>query len=191
MCFFLRLVFCTMLKEQRTAVIEMFKTGKNAPAIAKILGVSRQTAHNAIKRYQELGTTEDRPRSGRPVTATTPENCNKVKCRVWRNSEQSMRKMAQSIGISKDSVRRIVTKQLRLRCYKPGTGHFLDDRMKRVRLENARRLLKIENFRSVLFTDEKIFTVERPINRQNNRQLLRNQSGETQNFLGFLMARLV
>lgn len=163
--------------EKRLAVIELFKTGKSNSAISKALSMSIKTVQKAVKRYKKLGTAMDRPRSGKPKTVTTPEIINKVRCRIRRNSEESMRKMAKKLGISERSVRRIVKKKLKFQSYKLGQGHYLDDKMKRRRLENANRLLKLRSFRSILFTDEKIFTIQRAINRQNDRQLLRKKSG--------------
>lgn len=56
---------------------------------------------------------------------------------------------------------RIATNKLKFRSYKLKMGHYLDDRMKRARLENVRRLLKIKDFKSVLFIDKKIFTSDK------------------------------
>lgn len=174
-----------MSKDQRAAIIQLFKTKTSVGAIAKTLKVPRQKVYRAIKRYKELGTTADRPRSGKPITATTPENVNRVKCRLYRNSEQSMRTMAKSMRISEQSVRRIVRNKLHRRSYKMSTAHYLNDRMKLVRLEKARRLLEIGPFWSILFTDEKVFNINRPINRQNNRQICRNRTGMSQIFFSF------
>ena len=155
-------------KNKREAVIELFKMGRSAAEIAKALIIPRRTVYDAVKRYKELGTSADHPWSGRPATATTPQNQNKVACRIRRNPEQSMQKMARKIGISKESVRRIVQNKLKLRSYKLGNAHFLNEEMKHHRLKNARRLLKMKSFSSILFTDEKIFTIEQAINPQND-----------------------
>jgi transposase len=39
---------------------------------------SRQAIHNLNKRFEQTGSVEDRPRSGRPKSATTEENLNIV-----------------------------------------------------------------------------------------------------------------
>ncbi|KAI1693610.1 hypothetical protein Ddc_22660 [Ditylenchus destructor] len=51
-------------------------------------------------------------------------------------------------------------------------GQWLTGPVMRNRLQKCKILLR-RNHRAVLFTDEKLFTVERKFNRQNNRQLLR------------------
>lgn len=156
-------------KDNRVAVIQLYESGKSAADIIKLLRMKRSTVFDAIKRYKELGTAKDRPRSGRPGNVTTPENLNKLRCRIRRNPEKSIRKIAKEMKIGRESVRKMIRSQ--------GRGHYLDERMKRVRLENAQRLLKKKSFRSILFTDEKIFTIERAVNRQNDRQLLRKSIG--------------
>lgn len=145
----------------------------------------RRTVYNIINRYKELGTTADRPRSGRPVTASTQQNVKKLRSRIKRNCRKSISKLAKEIKISRRSVHRMIRNKLKLRSYKLGKGHYLDDRMKKVRLENAQRLVKKKSFGSILFTDEKVFTIERIVNRQNDRQLLRKSAGFIQNFLLF------
>ena len=169
-----------MTKEKRAAVIILHEAKTKPKAIARRLKMPVQTVRDAIKRYQETGGTSDRPRSGRPVTACTPENVNKVRCRVRRNPERSMREMAKSLDIDEKSVRNIVGKHLRLRSYKLGRGHYLTEAMKLKRLQKARKMLRLVGggrHQSIVFTDEKIFTVERHQNHQNDRQLLRNGSG--------------
>jgi hypothetical protein len=70
--------------------------------------------------------------------------------------------MASEIGVHEKSVRNIV-KKLGLRSYKLARGHLLKDNHKALRLQKAAKLER------VVFSDEKIFTVMRHHNRQNDR----------------------
>ena len=70
-----------------------------------------------IKRYKDLGTLDDRSRSGRPATVTTKKNKEKIRSQIRRNPQRSMRKMAKDIQISEGSVQKIVTKQLKFYPY--------------------------------------------------------------------------
>lgn len=171
------------LQEDRNAIISLHKQKMSASLIIKTLKLPRSTVYYAIKRFEETGNAQDRPRTGRPLTAVTPENINKIRCRIRRNSERSMREMAKSLGINRESVRIIVRIRLGLRSYKLGRGHYLTEKMKQKRLEKARkmkRLVAAGRHRSIVFTDEKIFTVERHHNAQNDRQLLRKSAGTSQ-----------
>ena len=71
-----------MHKENRSAIIALHKQGIKAGAIIEMSGFVRQTVYDVIKIFHELGTLEDRPRNGRPPTAVTPANLNKVRCRI-------------------------------------------------------------------------------------------------------------
>ncbi|VDL81051.1 unnamed protein product [Nippostrongylus brasiliensis] len=81
--------------------------GVSTSEIAGRLNASMFTVHKAIKRYNELGTLSDRPRSGRTKTATTPNVVRKVRDKIRRNAAKSMRKMAKELGVSEGSVRRM------------------------------------------------------------------------------------
>ena len=163
-------------KEKQGALVKLLKIEKTVAQISKVLHMPHSTVYKAIKRYRELGTYKDRPRSGRLTTACTLTNIQKVRCHVYRNSGKSMRKMAKKIGISRWAVGKICKTHLKLKSYKYGQGQYLSDEMKQRRLKNAKRLLKLKDFCSVLFTDEKIFFIEQAINRQNNRRLLQNKT---------------
>lgn len=179
-------MFLVMSRENnRFVVVKLFESGKSAADIVQLLGMPRRTVYDAINRYKELGTTADRLRRGRPLTVTTRENVEKLRRRIRRNPGKSIRKLARELKMKRESVRLMVRKKLKLRSYKLGMGHYLDDRMKRIRLVNAQRLLKKKSCGPIVFTDEKVFTIERAVNRQNHRQLLRNSIGWIQNFLLF------
>lgn len=163
-------------KNQRATVVELHKTGMKTADIVRTTGFKPASVYRAVKRFKETGGTSDRPRSGRPTTATTPENVNKLRCRNRRNSEVSMNKMAKELGISRERVQNIFKKKLGLRSYKIARVHFLNDTMKAKRLQKCRKMRRLVGggrLSKVLFTDEKIFTVEPQHNRQNRRQLLK------------------
>jgi len=90
--------------------------------------------------------------------------------------------MAKELGISQGSVQNIVTKKLRLRSYKINRVRFLNETMKAKRQKNSRRMLCLlagTRMSQVLFTNEKIFTVEPLHNRQNHCQLLKKGQQKT------------
>jgi transposase len=91
-------------KEQRIAVVELYKQGRKPKFIIDTLGVNRRFVNRAIKRFKEQGSSDDRPRSGRPRSADTPTNRRKIRMRVKRNPERSMRKMGKELKIGKSSV---------------------------------------------------------------------------------------
>jgi len=162
---------------QRITVFELYKSRMKSADIVCKTGYKKQTVYDIVKSYKETSGTADRPRSGRPTTAALSENNQKVSCRIQRNCEQSMRKMAKELGISQGSVWNIVTKKLRLCSYNINRVHFLNETMKAKQQKKSCRMLCLlagARMSKVFFTDEKIiFTIEPLHNRQNCRQLLK------------------
>ena len=67
---------------KKAAIIEHHRAGKTNSEIIKILKVAKSTINHVMKRYHELGTSGDRPRSGRPRTVRTRKLRKAVRERV-------------------------------------------------------------------------------------------------------------
>ncbi len=84
-------------KELRAAIIKLHLAGKSNTKIAKLFPnetVTPQFVYKQVKRFKETGGIEDRPGRGRPVTKRTPEAIKRIREKVRRNPNRSMRKMA-------------------------------------------------------------------------------------------------
>ena len=66
------------MSSQHSAIINLHEKDKGATEIGRLLDIHRNTFHKAIKRYQETGSNDDRPRSGHPKTASTAANRQKI-----------------------------------------------------------------------------------------------------------------
>ena len=117
----------------------------------------------------EQGTTENLPRSGRPLSANTSRNRKLIKKRVQRNPRVSMRKVACETGINREAVRRMAKYELHLKPYKLEKGQLLTEQVKRVRVQRCRLLLERAAGPEIVFSDEKPFTIEAFHNHQNDR----------------------
>ena len=87
--------------------------------------------------------------------------------------------MSTELGISRTSVTQIVRKDLGLSSFKLRKVQFLTDTMKLKRKLRSRGLLSRfagDGLNDVLFSDEKLFTIEQAFNRQNDRVLSSNTS---------------
>lgn len=92
-----------------------------------------------------------------------------------RKDDLSLNKMAKSLKISRQSVQSIVKNELELRSYRLFNGQVLNDQAKQNRKEKCKKLrdfFKVRRIEDVLWSDEKVFTVEVAKNAQNHRQLL-------------------
>ena len=65
-------------KEKSGAIISLYNDGKKPLFISNTLNIPRSTVYDAIKRYKELDSLEDRPRSGRSVTIAIIANKEKI-----------------------------------------------------------------------------------------------------------------
>lgn len=160
------------MSNNRVAILELFCQGKRQCEIVRLLGVRKDVVSKAIKRYKELGHDGRRPGSGRKRTVNTSANRKIIKKRVQRNPRVSMRKIARETGISDRSVRRMAKKELNLKPYKLQKVQLLTDENKHIRLQRCRQLIRraaAQRWERILFTDEKLFTVEQAHNHQNDR----------------------
>jgi hypothetical protein len=74
--------------------------------------------------------------------------------------------------INARSTSRIIRDDLGIHAHKRSTSHLITDRLKRIRLERSKKLLRSygrKKFKQILFTDEKIFTVEEKYIKPNDR----------------------
>lgn len=160
------------MSNKRSAILELFNQGKRQCDIVRLLNVSRQTVSKAINRFKELGHGGDRAGRGRKRTANTSRNRKLIKKRIMRNSRVSMRKIARETGISRESVRRIAKNELHLKPYKLHKVQLLTEKNKCIRIQRCRLLRRRaagHKWEHIIFTDEKLFTVEQVHNRQNDR----------------------
>lgn len=136
------------------------------------LDISRCKVYRTVKRLRETGSIADRPRSGRPRSSRTPELVNKVKCRLWRNRQQSIRMMAKKLNTSRTTLQRVVKKDLGLKPYKKRKVQGLTQQQLVKRMKRSQMLLKRfanQEIDHIVFSDEKLFGVEERVNSQNVR----------------------
>ena len=118
------------------------------------------------------GTTNVRPKSGRPRSKNVRGDHAIIRKRLKRNSRRSMRKLAADLNMNRETLRKIVVNELKCYAYKQQKVHYLDGSKKKIRLEGCRKLkarAAVHGTDLWLFTDKKIFTAEQSHNHQNDR----------------------
>ena len=164
----------------RSTIISLFKAGNPNGEIFRILKnekVGRRLIHRTIQRYKYTGSVKDRPRSGRPRTVRTRNLKAKLCKRIVRNPRRSIRKMAKEFKISDRPLRRVVHDDLGLKSLRRRKVHMLTTAIKKKRLGRSRALLlraTPEVLDKIIFSDEKLFTIEQASNSQNDRILSPN-----------------
>lgn len=163
------------MRDLRQIIVRAFQRGERQADIFQRFepdGISRQYISYTIKRWRETGTTDDRPRCGGPRTARTPQLVHKVRERFRRKRRRSVRKLAEKLGKPLRTIQRIVKEDVGLKPYKLQKVHGLSAAQKEKRLVRCKRLLRRSEknrVNSIVFSDEKIFTVEEKLNKQNDR----------------------
>ena len=168
-------------KLKREFVVNQFFKGKTRSQIlqaGKEMKLNRMFIKRTLDRFQETQSTEDRQRPGRPKSSRTPAAIKKIRDKIRKNPRQSMRKMAKEQGMSPRTMRRLVTGDLQMRPFKIQSRQLLGTATKAKRLARAkllRKKLRDGTLRNIVFSDEKLFTVQASFNHQNDRVLSRDR----------------
>ena len=135
-------------------------------------GISRSMVYRTVKRLQETGNIADRPKSGRPRSIRTKKMKESVRLRIHRNRRRTMGKLAKSLGISKTSVFRLIREDLMLLPFKKRRCYGLTVAQIKKRFERAKHLISLyagKKLDQIIFSDEKLFSIEEKCNPQNDR----------------------
>ena len=160
------------MSNKDSAILKLFRKGMRQCDIVRLLNVPKQTVSKAVNRFKELSHDGRHPGSGTSRTVNTSANRQIIRKRAKRNSRVSMRKIARETGMKRESVRQMAKRELNLMPYKLQKVQLLTDENKRVRLQRCRQLkcrAAAQRWERILFTDEKLFTVEQAHNHQNDR----------------------
>jgi transposase len=109
---------------------------------------------------------------GRPRTARSKKNINKIKARLKGKKPVTLRQLAQELDISHESVRQALKSDLRLKAYKKTTEPLLTNLQKIKRKKFCywvHNNFKKEDTLRILFSDEKLFDLDGVYSSQNDR----------------------
>ena len=152
-------------ENQRYFIYASWKVGRNATQIHDELvivegeeALSLSTVRRRIAAF-EAGEEQivDRPRSGRPREAVTPEKIAKIEDLITDDPHITIRELSNEVDISKDRVGIILHDNLGLHkiCAK-WVPHTLSDDNKRKRVELSKQLLETldKGYRNIITGDE-------------------------------------
>lgn len=134
--------------------------------------VSYSTIKRWCKMIRKNGSIDLRTSTGRKRTARAKINIRKAKRLLKGKKRVTIRKMAGKLGMSRESARRLLINDLRLKPYKKRVEPNLSalQKKKRVKFYNWwRRYFRKFDVKKILFSDEKKFNVDGVYNIQNDR----------------------
>lgn len=142
--------------------------------IAELFNTTRQTVSRAVNRFEEKGDFKDKARSGRPATATGKNHQKQLEEEIEKDGHtrvNSTRKLARKLKVSRRSVG-CMLKRGGYRPWKDQERQHLTEKTIQKRLHRCKGLLercKDDGYQNILFSDEKLFTIQQAFNRQNDR----------------------
>lgn len=160
------------MKQFREPIISKFLKGDSVSAIfaaLKPFGIKRNLVYTTIRRYKETSTLEDRKTSGRPRSARTDRVVKLVRERLRRKIHRSIRKLVADLNISRGSVNNILRADLGCHAYKKRKVHGISEAITKKILGRSNTILSWHAGDEFVFSDEKLFVLEQPLNVQNGR----------------------
>lgn len=142
--------------------------------------------YRTIKRYVESGSTKKRAPRNRSSPVATSAIIKTVRERLRRNPRRSASKLAKELDLSRTTVMRILKDKLNVRPYKIQKKHELTATQMKVRMERAKEIIRRHgngDLPNIVFSDEKNFTIQQFVNKQNDRVWLQNKSGDNSKHL--------
>ena len=158
--------------QHREAIARLAQNGEKASSISRRMKIPLRTVQRIVKQWKSTGNVTPKTSSGRPRSVNTRRVRGIIKKRVTRNDAVNMNSIAKDLNIARSTVQSIVKTSLGLRSYRVFKGQHLSDDVKLKRLTRSKEMLKMLKVHDILWTDEKIFTVKKAHNSQNDRQLM-------------------
>ncbi|KAL4710049.1 hypothetical protein ACJJTC_011634 [Scirpophaga incertulas] len=111
--------------DRALCVREFYKNGNSATvarrkfcSIRHLNAPSTRLIAKWVKKFEETGSTLEKPKSGRPRTSRTAENVDSVTQSIRDDPNLSIRKRAVALNVHRSSLCRILHKDLKLHPYK-------------------------------------------------------------------------
>ena len=163
-----------LTQDQRNAAVQMLLRGTSQAVIARNFQVSKSTITRLYQRLRQTGTTNYRPRSGRPRVTTRRQDRYMCLSHLRNGFRIAVETAQVTLGmhsnrISADTVRNRL-REFGLRPRRPYVGMPLIPRRRQVRMawltQHRQNLFPLRQWRNVMFSDESRYLLYRPDGRQ-------------------------
>ncbi|CAF1447532.1 unnamed protein product [Adineta ricciae] len=163
---------------ERIEIVKRYAIHQNAAEVARQFQdrydrapPARNNILNLVRKFDETGSVEDEPRSGRPRSVSTDENREHIRVAFEESPETSTRRASLGLNLSRTSLRRMM-KELGLKPYRPHLLHDLSDDDPDRRCEFADIFLNLVADDSslcdrIVWADEATFKLNGHVNRHN------------------------
>lgn len=132
-----------------------------------------------LRKFEDTGSTSNKPPGGRRRTARSRENIERVRLAVERNPRRSVRKQAFALNLHRSTVQRVLKQDLKLHPYKIQLVQALKPADYPTRLTFANEMFeRFNGFNNIIFSDEAHFHLDGYVNKQNCRYWSANNPRE-------------
>lgn len=163
-------------RDRRQAILVSLRAGNSAARTVELLKLSKATVYRVAKQWElseEHTYTGERRKHERKRPKRTSKLLQSVENRLSQDHHVSCRKLAKEFKVGVGTMRRVVLDDLGRKSLKPRVRQLLSESAKATRVVRCKKLLnnlkRAPSGRLLFFSDEKIFTVDQKINRQNDR----------------------
>lgn len=156
----------------RALIVSKFVEGMKPCEIfrsLKSVGIRRDFIYKTIKRFKDTSSVKDRKKGGRPRSVRSKERIEVVREQIRRKKGRSIRKLAGRLGISKSSTHLILKKDLGLKANKKHKVPEVSSSSRQKRAVRVDGILAWHAGDELVFSDEKLFVLEKPLNPQSDR----------------------
>lgn len=156
----------------RHTIISLHKKSLTNVEITKQLAhlkVNKMLVSRTVSRFLETGDAIPAKKPGKKRSKRTPQVINMIRERIRRYPARSGRKMAREMNMGKSTLQNLLKVDLGLRAFKKQKVAGLTVKNKEERVKRCKRLLKRHDGPDIIFSDEKLFVLEAPLNKQNDR----------------------
>ncbi len=145
--------------------------GKGAKVINNLLKYPKTTVYDIIKRFRDKGETKRKAHKQRSDSKKTSKFLDNLKRSVKSNPSPSMAELARRRNISTSTISRAINIDLGYKSFRLRVRHLLTEAQKEAKLSRRPSLVPQASASGSikLFSDEKLFNVDRTCNRQNTR----------------------
>lgn len=170
----------TYTLQQRVFIVEEYFKNNCSPVCVKRafqlrfnvrVGPSAPTVNRIVELFRRTGSVQDEKRQRRP-TVSTEENIERTRQVFAKSPQKSLRRAAQQLDVSRETVRKIVKTTLKLFPYKIQTFQPMKAENEEKRVMFANQLIcniddGVTDLGSIWFSDEAHFHLDGYVNKQN------------------------
>ncbi len=163
-----------MEAKQRETILELARAHHGLATIKKLTGYLKLTVYGIYKAWKEKGVSQQCAPKPRSDKKQTPTFLARLKRTIAAMPTMNQTQLAIKKGVSPRTIKRAM-KDLRLKSYRLSVCHLLTTKMKDTREVRCKALLsrlkKRDVGHTILFSDEKTFTLDQSRNSQNDQYI--------------------